>query len=170
MAFIRLAAPRDLPQLQAVEDAADALFEERFGPTGWAGSATGEARAVEPGFIVVAGDPVLGFAHVLDLAGHWHLDQIGVLPSHGRRGIGSALLDAVHVEIGVRGGAEVTLTTYADVPWNAPFYARNGYAVLEPPLPAHLQPLVEAEERLGMPRHGTRVAMQVFLAPVSSAV
>ena len=48
--------------------------------------------------------------------------------------------------------------TYADVPWNAPWYARHGYAVLDP-APEHLQPFREAEQRLGMERHGRRVAM-----------
>ncbi|MEO7421264.1 MAG: GNAT family N-acetyltransferase [Ornithinibacter sp.] len=103
MTLIRSATALDLAQLAAVEDAADAVFEERFGPTGWPASDTGEDRAAEPGLILVAGDPVLGFAHVLDLGGHWHLDQIAVLPEHGRAGIGSALLDAVHAEVAARG-------------------------------------------------------------------
>ena len=163
MSLIRSATALDLAQLAEVEDAADGIFEERFGPTGWPASDTGEDRAAEPGFILVAGDPVLGFAHALDLDGHWHLDQLAVLPEHGRRGIGSALLEAVHAEVMARGGTEITLTTYADVPWNAPFYAAHGYAVLQPPLPPHLRSSVEAEEALGMARHGHRVAMRVRL-------
>ena len=48
--------------------------------------------------------------------------------------------------------------TYADVPWNGPWYARHGYAVLEP-LPEHLLRFRATEERFGMERHGRRVAM-----------
>ena len=67
---------------------------------------------------------VVGFSHVLDLDGHWHLEQIAVDPTHGRRGIGSQLLEATHAELVARGASEVTLRTYADVPWNGPFYAQ----------------------------------------------
>ncbi len=161
--LVRPASARDLPQLAAVEDAADGLFSDLFGPTGWPASDTGADRAAEPGFILVAGDPVVGFAHVLDVEGRWHLEQIAVLPEHGRRGVGSALMDAVHVEVAARGGTDVTLVTFADVPWNAPFYAHHGYAVLEPPLPGHLLASLAAGEQLGMARQGPRVAMRRIL-------
>ena len=160
MTLVRTASARDLPLLAAIEDAADARFEELFGPTGWPASDSGEARAAEPGFILVAGDPVVGFAHALDLSGHWHLDQVAVMPADGRRGIGAALLEAVHGEVVARGGTEITLTTFADVPWNAPFYAAHGYAVLQPPLPDHARASLEAGERFGMSRFGPRVAMR----------
>ena len=39
--------------------------------------------------------------------------------------------------------------TYVDVPWNGPWYARHGYAVLDP-LPDHLLPLRATEERFRM--------------------
>ena len=95
---------------------------------------------------------------MLDLDGHWHLEQVAVDPAHGRRGTGGALLAAVHREVAERGGTEVTLMTYADVPWNGPWYAGHGYAVLEP-LPERLRPFADAEQRLGLQRHGRRVAM-----------
>ena len=53
---------------------------------------------------------------------------------------------------------EVTLMTYADIPWNAPFYAQHGYVELDV-LPEHLQPVWDGEEAFGMSRHGRRVAM-----------
>ncbi len=161
MTTIRLARDADLPFLAAIEDAGDALFTERFGETGWPPASSGEERAAEPGFLLVAVDDdgaVVGFTHVLDLEGHWHLEQIAVDPAHGRRGIGAALLEATHDELARRGGREVTLRTYADVPWNGPFYARHGYVELDPG-PEHLRPLADAEEQMGLPRHGRRVAM-----------
>ena len=112
-------------------------------------------------------DTVIGFTHVLDLEGHWHLEQIAVDPAHGRRGIGSALLEATHRELVRRGAPEVTLMTYADVPWNAPFYARHGYVELDP-LPAYLVPLRENEARFDLARHGRRVAM-VATSPAADA-
>ena len=167
MTTIRLGQDGDLPLLAGVEDAADARFVERFGEVAWPPAASGEERGREPGILLVAVDDdgtVVGFSHVLELDGHWHLEQIAVDPEHGRRGVGAALLEATHDELARRGGREVTLRTYADVPWNAPFYARHGYVELDP-LPAHLLPFAHTEERMGLPRHGRRVAMVRDLSP-----
>jgi GNAT superfamily N-acetyltransferase len=161
MTTIRLAHEADLPLLAVIEDAADALFVERFGDLTWPAASSGEERAAAPGLLLVAAEDdgtVVGFSHVLDLDGQWHLEQIAVDPAHGRRGIGAALLEATHDELARRGAREVTLRTYADVPWNAPFYARHGYIELDP-LPAHLRSLEDAEQRMGLARHGRRVAM-----------
>jgi GNAT superfamily N-acetyltransferase len=160
MVTVRPAEPADLPALAGIEDAADTLFVQRFGAVDWPPPTPGEARAAEPGFLLVAvhDDTVTGFAHVLELAGRWHLEQIAVDPPRSRQGAGAALLAAVHEEVARRGGHEITLMTYADVPWNGPWYARHGYAVLDP-LPDHLLPLRATEERFGMARHGRRVAM-----------
>ena len=161
MTTTRLAEARDLPLLAPIEDAGDRLFEERFGAGDWPPASPGEERAAEPGFVLVAvGDDgtVVGFTHVLDLDGHWHLEQIAVDPPHGRRGVGSALLEATTDEVARRGGRELTLMTYADVPWNAPFYARHGFVELDP-LPEHLVPLRETERGMGLERHGRRLAM-----------
>lgn len=159
MTTVRSAAPEDLPLLAAIEDAGDRLFDELFGGTGWPPADSGEERAAEPGFLLVATDgaPVVGFAHVLDLGGRWHLEQVAVDPPHQRRGHGAALLEAVAAEVSRRGGREVTLRTYAAVPWNGPWYARHGWVeVADPPWHADL---VAGEERMGLPRHGRRIAM-----------
>jgi GNAT superfamily N-acetyltransferase len=161
MTTTRLARAEDLPLLAGIEDAGDTLFAERFGGVDWPAASSGEERAAEPGILLVAvadDGTVVGFTHVLDLDGHWHLEQIAVDPVHGRHGIGAALLEATHDELAARGVREVTLMTYADVPWNGPFYARHGYVELDP-LPARLEPIRETEQRMGMGRHGRRIAM-----------
>ena len=61
-------------------------------------------------------------------------------------------------EARARGYAELTLTTYADVPWNAPFYAARGFAVVDDPAP-YLQRQRAHEQEQGYDRHGPRVAM-----------
>ena len=161
MVTVRPAEAADLPSLPAIEDAGDAQFAELFGSPDWPAGTSGEERAAEPGILLVAVEEdgtVVGFAHVLDLDGHWHLEQITVDPAHGRRGTGTRLLEAAHAAVALQGGAEVTLTTYADVPWNGPWYARHGYAVLEP-LPEHLRPLEVGDEAFDLARHGRRVTM-----------
>jgi hypothetical protein len=47
---------------------------------------------------------------------------------------------------------------YADVPWNAPFYAGHGWRPLTVLTPG-LQALRRHEEELGLDRHGRRIAM-----------
>lgn len=73
------------------------------------------------------GEPV-GFALVKMLTPeHPHLEEIDVLPEHGRRGVGTALLRTVQSWATRSGHGEISLTTFRDVPWNAPFYARCGF-------------------------------------------
>jgi GNAT superfamily N-acetyltransferase len=106
-----------------------------------------------------AGQPV-GFALLKDLGLFAHLEELDVLPAHGRKGIGSALLEAVCSWAYTHGFSFVTLSTFRDVPWNAPFYARRGFAVVEvDDLPPELVSIVEAERARGL-RTELRVVMQ----------
>ncbi len=154
---VRPARPADLERLAVVEEDADRRFTDLFGPAGWPAATSGHERTETPGFVLVAGDPVVGFVHVLDLGGGWHLDQLSVLRVGQGGGVGTALLGAAVAEVGRRGGEEVTLMTYADLPWNAPWYARHGWVEIDPP--ARLRPLLEGEDRDGLARHGRRIAM-----------
>ncbi len=56
--------------------------------------------------------------------GALHIEQVSVHPEHARRGLGRALIDhlAAHTD-----APALTLTTFADVPWNAPYYERCGF-------------------------------------------
>jgi GNAT superfamily N-acetyltransferase len=58
---------------------------------------------------------------------HWYLDVIAVDPVAQGRGIGGALLDAVHARADTD-RAPIVLLTYQ--PTNLPFYGRHGYAVI----------------------------------------
>ena len=60
------------------------------------------------------------------------------------------------------GLAAVTLTTFRDVPWNAPFYRRAGFTVVDDPPPG-LAELRAAERAEGLDRFGPRVAMRLPL-------
>ncbi|WP_109507618.1 GNAT family N-acetyltransferase [Nocardioides speluncae] len=155
---MRPAEPSDLPLLGGVEAAADQLFIDRFQPETWDQPATGEWRAAQPGFLLVAGRPPVGIANVLVEVGSAHLEMLAVHPDHGRRGIGTALLEACCAAAAAGGHEELTLTTFANVPWNAPYYLRLGFAVVEEPtgvLARHLeheQLLERYDARVGMVR------------------
>src|SRR5690606_28947715 len=160
---VRHAAESDLDALTAIETAADVLFEPLFGASP-ASATPARERLRDPGFILVAAEeedgPPVGFAHVREIDAHTaHLDQLSVHPRHARRGHGRALLEAAADEAAGRGAAELSLRTYADIPWNAPFYASARFE--EAPIPETLfhRELTEHEQRLGLPRHGRRVHM-----------
>jgi GNAT superfamily N-acetyltransferase len=152
---VRTADAHDLVQLPAVEAAADELFVP-LGITDLPAPATAQERAGS-WRVLVAGQPVQGFAVLELLDGAVHLEQLSVHPAHSRQGIGGALLAASVEAARAHGADRITLLTYADVPWNAPFYARHGWQVTEP-TPA-LQALRRREAELGLDRHGERVAM-----------
>ncbi|MBK8447704.1 MAG: GNAT family N-acetyltransferase [Micropruina sp.] len=153
---IRAATPADWPTIDAIETAADSLFDAVIElPAGPPRS----AMLMLPGFVLVAdlvGRPV-GFAHVLDFDGRFHLEQLSVHPDAQRLGVGAAMLAAAEAAVRDRGGSVLTLRTFADVPWNAPFYRRHGYRDAD--LPVALQPLLEAEQRAGLPTAGPRVTL-----------
>lgn len=165
--MIRPAAADDLDQLEQIENDADLLFIERFRPEQWWPAPSGAERAASPGFLLVAEAErsVVGFVHVLEVDGVVHLEQVSVLQAVGRRGLGRALVQAAKTEAARRGHAEMTLRTYADVPWNAPFTATVGFQPSQPATAFHRK-LLEVEAGLGLDRYGRRVQMTAELPRV----
>jgi GNAT superfamily N-acetyltransferase len=158
---IRPAGPLDLKVIEAIENEADRLLIERLHPDRWEPAPAGASRASEHGYLLVAEvDPrtLVGFVHVLEAEGLAHLEQLSVLPEHGRRGYGRMLVGAAKDEARQRGYAWLTLRTYADVPWNAPFYARAGFVEEDAATPFHRR-LIDTEVRLGLDRYGRRIQM-----------
>lgn len=134
---IVLARPRDVPALPAIELAAARLL------VGWAPPAILEeatavadfaaARSAGRLWVALADDVPVGFALVSLLAdGTPHLEEIDVDPAHGRHGVGAALVAAVCDWVAREHHTRITLTTFRDVPWNMPFYARMGFTVVPP--------------------------------------
>ncbi len=133
---IRLAKVEDFERLQQVEAAAG----RRFADIGMADVAANPptpravlAEATAAGRLWVAEDPQIGpvgFALLRDLLSSVHLEEISVAPSHGRRGIGTSLITHIVRVLSAAGHRELTLSTFADVPWNGPFYRRLGFEVV----------------------------------------
>jgi GNAT superfamily N-acetyltransferase len=99
---------------------------------------------------------------VVDAAAH--IEQVSVHPQGHRRGLGRALIDVVADWARERGLTRVTLTTYRDVPWNAPYYERLGFRVIpNDQLTQGLRERRAQEAALGLDQW-PRVAMQIRLA------
>jgi predicted N-acetyltransferase YhbS len=134
---IRAARPSDIPALRELERVANALFLDLgmaavadFEPT----SATELADMIADQRAWVWADdadqPVASLVFSL-VDGNAHIEQVAVHPVYGRRGLGRQLLEKACELAAGRGLGALTLTTFAEVPWNAPYYARLGFEVLD---------------------------------------
>lgn len=164
--MIRHAVAEDAELIHLIETEADALLVDSLGAPDWPPAGDATARLESPGFVLLIDgadtlSPV-GFVHLLDADGHAHLEQLSVLPSAGRRGYGRQLVHAAMDEARELGYTRVTLRTYAEIAWNAPFYASCGFLESLPETPFQ-RALVEQEGALGLDRHGRRLQMTVEL-------
>lgn len=170
--MIRPATADDAEFIQLIENMADTMTADALGVHDWPVAGDGRARLESDGIVLMAeavdvadadalASPV-GFAHLLDADGLAHLEQVSVHPDHGRRGLGRALVEASLTEARDRGYSRVTLRTYAELPWNAPFYASCGFLESLPET-SFQRSLVDVESALGLDRHGRRIQMTVEL-------
>lgn len=134
---IRTAATSDLPLMQDIERAAGSWFRE----IGMPEIADDEPLSVhelaryqrDNRAWVAVDDPGVPVAYLIaDIVdGAMHIEQVSVHPRAARRKIGRMLLEHAAADAAARGLRALTLTTFAEVPWNAPYYARCGFRVLD---------------------------------------
>ena len=77
-----------------------------------------------------AGGPVAFLMGSL-VDGCLHVEQLSVDPGSARRGFGRKLLEHAAHRAAADGIPALTLTTFAHVPWNAPYYVRCGFRILD---------------------------------------
>lgn len=166
---IEPAVAADLPELVHVEVAADTLFEVAgYGST--PGPASVDELAAAPLLLVARrqpGEPPIGYIRVELVDGQPHIEGLSVRPNQMRRGVGTALVNAVCHWAAEQGFSHITLCTFGDVPWNGPFYARLGFTEIPAPTPA-LRALRQREVRLGLDGMGRRCVMRRVLPPPSA--
>ena len=92
-----------------------------------------------------------------------HIHEMSVSKTFQAHGIGRALLEAAIEWAVIHHFVALTLTTFGDVPWNAPFYSRCGFKVLSVAgLDERLSGLLRKEVKEGF-AEGTRCAMRLSL-------
>jgi GNAT superfamily N-acetyltransferase len=72
-------------------------------------------------------DRPTGYLIALWVDGVVHIEQVSVDPAYAGKGLGAALIEHVAGWARGRGSTALTLTTFAEVPWNAPYYERLGF-------------------------------------------
>jgi len=163
---IRMACPEDLPYLPSIERAAAELFRgTAYGaiadsePTSW----SLDSPQTHIWVAVDASDQPIAFAVVRCFAAGPHLQEIDVDPRYARQGIGRRLIEAIASWAKTEGHTTLTLTTFRTIPWNAPYYTRLGFRILEE---AELSPVLwairSAEAEAGLVV-GDRCCMQLNL-------
>src|SRR5689334_24674858 len=79
------------------------------------------ARLIEAGQVWVAcrhDDLPVGMVIASERDGAAYIEELDVVPAHGRRGLGSRLIVRVFEWAQAAGYETVTLSTFIDVPWN----------------------------------------------------
>ena len=163
---VRLARHDDLDALSDVERAANALFAD-YGLADQLSDLLTPIESLREGVrtdrlwvVVDEADRPVGFALASVVGDNAHLDELDVHPAHGRRGLGAALVEAVRDWARTSGYHAITLTTLRHIPWNAPWYQRLDFRVLEEnELSQALRDLLQEEIHRGLPAD-QRVAMR----------
>ena len=133
---IRQATIADLTCMVEIEIASATIFPTEVLPetVGRNGSPKEIRQGIASGLAWVAETEhqrVVGFLVAMTTGTSMHIVEMDVLPSHGRQGIGGQLLEHAVGQCTVMGLREVTLTTFSRVPWNAPFYSKHGFHVVD---------------------------------------
>ena len=162
---IRLARLDEASRLREIEDEAGTMFsglglidetlDVAFPPEALA-RLIGSAQVW---VACTANDVPVGVVIASQRDGAVYVEEMDVLPAHGRRGLGGQLLAHVCTWAEEQGYSAVTLSTFRDVPWNGPFYRKQGFKDLRP---SEWTPGMK-EIREKEARHGLLVDARVFM-------
>jgi|SRR5882724_2347900 len=166
-AGIRSATSSDSPALRQIERDAGERFRDvgladiaDHDPPSEAALAQYEAGGRSWVAVDEAGAPV-GYVLADEVDDNAHIEQVSVRPDHQGQGIGRALIDRVGAWAAAGGRSALTLSTFSDVPWNAPLYRHLGFRDLTPSqVGPELQARCAEEARFGLDP-ATRVCMRL---------
>jgi GNAT superfamily N-acetyltransferase len=133
--MIRAATLADIPDLIHIEVDAGELFRSIGFEAVAEDRPTAEffSSSIDVGHAWIwaseTGQPA-GFLLIEPLADSAHIEQVSVRRDFAGRGIGATLIDYADHWAVSNGYAALTLTTFRDVPWNAPYYVRLGFREL----------------------------------------
>jgi GNAT superfamily N-acetyltransferase len=170
--MIRKAHHGDLSRMQAIEVSAGDAFRDLgmdFVADDPPLSSTALAAYADAGMAWVATnsfDYPAAYILVSEIDGWGHIDQVSVHARYARQRLGQALIEEVGRWTAITGLQGISLTTFADVPWNGPYYARLGFVpVPEDCWSQGLRSVVAEEARQGLDAW-PRVVMKLPLSGV----
>jgi GNAT superfamily N-acetyltransferase len=164
---VRPTRPGDVASLPAIERAAGERFREdpclAWLADGEVISAEQHLEYAERGlsWLALANDQPVGFILAEAHPSSLFIVELSVDLDWQGKGIGRQLIACVAGHARTLGLASLTLTTFRDVPWNAPFYARLGFEKMTTLTP-ELRQKREEETAHGF-AYETRCAMRLPL-------
>jgi GNAT superfamily N-acetyltransferase len=153
---IRRASPRDFEPLRAIELAS---FEtlRAAGAVSGVPSASGDAelhRYLHDKLLYVACDhegAAVGYSGGYVADNFLYIAEVDVLPAWQRKGLGRSLITTLIEDGRRRRLLGATLTTDRFAPFNAPFYERLGFGILEgDAVPPHLRIILDRQIENGL--------------------
>lgn len=108
-------------------------------------------------------DAPVGFIACERRGGALHICEFAVNEALHGQGVGRALLDHATDHARAHGMSAVTLTTFRDLAWNQPYYARHGFVTVTPVGDQPLAVTLRDEARHGLPPE-RRCAMVLSLS------
>lgn len=130
---IRPARAADIGRLNTIEQAADrtaytGILEHADAlPLDPAAALDVARRAGHLWVATNSDDQPVGYCYVRFLGGEPHVEEVSVHPDHGRQGLGRALVEAALGWARAAGHERLTLNTFRELRWCAPFYASLGF-------------------------------------------
>lgn len=154
---IRPALNRHLADIPAIELAGATLFSEQDLPHDIRHKVTADAdlhTALQNDRLWVAvqeGEKTVGFAMADVVDNQGYLVEVDVRPEFGRQGTGTELVRAVIRWARACGFQSLLLVTFRHLAWNAPFYEKLGFSIIEPVEHGpELAALIEEERQAGI--------------------
>lgn len=83
-------------------------------------------------WVATHGRDVVGYAMAQRIDDHAHVDQVSVIRRFAGQRIGATLLQTAGDWAHAQGAHQLTLFTFENVPWNAPYYRRLGFVDVDP--------------------------------------
>ena len=151
---IRLATATDIPLLAPLELASAVRVSEEDLPMRFDYTVPTEfhEQALERKTLWVAeldDNTVIGYCLLREIHGLALLFQLDVLPQYGQQGIGRALVMRAISRARELGYDYIYLTTFQHLAWNAPFYAKLGFAEMpDSQLPAPVLAILNEERAI----------------------
>ena len=167
---VRRATLADASALPAIERSAAELFR-RDPALAWLAEAevpdaSTHMQAIEQALVWVAETSdrqLAGFLRAVKVDPQLHIEELSVSQPFQGQGIGRALVLVAIKHARQQTSRAVTLTTFRDLPWNAPFYQRMGFITLDTPsLDHHLIDALQIDIAHGFPGQ-RRCAMRLAL-------
>ena len=142
---IRPATPADFAALQDIERSAGQAFRAIGMPEiadddpFTVAELTRYQQAGRAWVTVAADDHPIAYLVADPVDGNLHIEQVSVHAGWSHQGLGRALIEHAAGVAVAAGQPALTLTTFTEVPWNAPYYQRLGF-----------RPLAESEVTPGL--------------------